>query len=206
MTVTSATAPPRRRRSGTEQGVPAVPRAADAPLGPDTDTGAALTALYAAHRLALLRAAVLLVGDRDTAEDLVQDAFADMCRRWPRLRDQDRAAAYLRTAVVNRSRSALRHRGVVDRHGRRQGPPATAAPADVAALSGETRRAVLDALGTLPRRQREVLVLRHYLELSEAEIADALGIRPGSVKTHASRGAAALRTRLGTRLADREDR
>lgn len=201
MTLTS---PPRRRPDGIEQGVTAVQRPADAPapLGPDADVGAALASLYATHRLALLRAAVLLVGDRETAEDLVQDAFTDMCRRWPRLQEPERAAAYLRAAVVNRSRSALRHRAVVDRHGRRQGPPPTAPAADVAALAVEARRTVLDALASLPRRQREVLVLRHYLELSEAEIADVLGIRPGSVKTHASRGAAALRNRL----ADREDR
>lgn len=172
-------------------------RSADAGPDAEPELDAALTALYATQRLPLLRAAVLLVRDPGTAEDVVQDAFADMCRRWPELRDQERAAAYLRAAVVNRSRSALRHRGVVDRHARREGPPAVAPGADTAVLATAQRTEVLTALAALPRRQREVLVLRHYLELSEAEIAAALGIRPGSVKTHASRGAAALRARLG---------
>ena len=174
--------------------------------GSDIDVDTALAELYAAHRLTLVRAAVLLVRDRGTAEDLVQDAFADMCRRWPTLRDRDLAAAYLRTAVVNRSRSALRHRGVVDRHGRREGPPPSAPGADTAVLATVQRAEVLDALATLSRRQREVLVLRHYLDLSEAEIAASLGIRPGSVKTHASRGAAALRDRLSALAHDREVR
>ena len=106
----------------------------------------------------------------------------------------DKALAYLRQAVVNRSRSALRHRGVVGRHrhaprGRCPTPPG----ADEAALAADRRDAVLDAMRELPDRQREVLALRYYLDLSEAEIADALGISRGAVKSHASRGSAALR-------------
>ncbi|MGN6251238.1 MAG: RNA polymerase sigma factor [Marmoricola sp.] len=177
---------------------PGGPGAVPSPEDREADVGTALAALYAEHRVPLLRAAVLLVRDRATAEDLVQDAFADMCRRWPVLADHERAAAYLRTAVVNRARSALRHRAVVDRHRRTDGGPGTAAGADAGVLADAQRREVLDALALLPRRQQEVLVLRHYLDLSEAEIAETLGIRPGSVKTHASRGAAALRARLGT--------
>jgi RNA polymerase sigma factor (sigma-70 family) len=117
--------------------------------------------------------------------------------RWGRLRDDDKALAYLRQAVVNRSRSVLRHRGVVERHVRASSGTEVSPPSDTGALEADRRVAVLDALGQLPDRQREVLVLRHYLELSEAEIADALGIARGSVKSHASRGAAALRELLG---------
>ena len=99
-------------------------------------------------------------------------------------------------AVVNRSRSALRHRGVVERHAARQAPPADEPPADEGIAGAGRRTAVLDALRRLPDRQREVLALRYYLDLSEAEIADALGIARGSVKAHASRGAATLRSLL----------
>ncbi len=159
----------------------------------------ALSALYAAHWRQLVRLAVLLVGDVGTAEEVVQDAFVAMHGRWGRLRDNDKALAYLRQAVVNRSRSVQRHRAVVERHARSVAarPDPAAPPSDASALDADRRIAVLDALGRLPDRQREVLVLRHYLELSEAEIADALGIARGSVKSHASRGSAALRVLLG---------
>lgn len=159
----------------------------------------ALEELYAAHWGQLVRLAVLLVRDVGTAEEVVQDAFVAMHGRWGRLRENDKALAYLRQAVVNRSRSVLRHRVVVDRHLRSAGAAAgdSAPPSDTPALEADRRSAVLTALGQLPDRQREVLVLRHYLDLSEAEIADALGIARGSVKSHASRGSAALRDLLG---------
>jgi RNA polymerase sigma-70 factor (sigma-E family) len=161
----------------------------------DADT--ALEQLYAAHWRGLVRLAVLLLRDQGAAEEVVQDAFVAMHLRWRSLRDPDKALAYLRQAVVNRSRSALRHRGVVERYVARQQPALSAAdPADASALVRDRRDAVLDALRALPTRQREVLVLRHYLELSETEIAETLGISRGSVKTHASRGTAALRTLL----------
>ncbi len=165
----------------------------------DADT--ALEQLYAAHWRGLVRLAVLLLHDQGAAEEVVQDAFIAMHGRWRSLRDPDKALAYLRQAVVNRSRSALRHRGVVERYVARQSPVvAPVDSADVPALVGDRRNAVLDALRALPTRQREVLVLRHYLELSEAEIADTLGISRGSVKAHASRGSAALRQLLGGHL------
>lgn len=166
----------------------------------------ALEALYAAHWRPLVRLAVLLVRDVGTAEEVVQDAFVATHGRWGRLRDPDRALAYLRQAVVNRSRSALRHRGVVERHARDEGllPAERAAGADDAAVAGERRATVLAALARLPERQREVLVLRHYAGLSEAEIAEALGISSGSVKTHASRGNARLRELLAPYLTEED--
>ncbi|GAA4694228.1 SigE family RNA polymerase sigma factor [Nocardioides conyzicola] len=156
----------------------------------------ALEQLYAAHWRQLVRLSVLLVRDQGVAEEVTQDAFVAVHARWSRLRDPDLALAYLRQAVVNRSRSALRHRAVVERHAARRTPPLIEAGADQAALATDRRSAVLDALRRLPQRQREVLALRYYLELSEAEIADALGISRGAVKSHASRGAAALRLLL----------
>lgn len=160
----------------------------------------ALEQLYAAHWRRLVRLSVLLVRDVGTAEEVVQDAFVSVHARWSRLRDPDRALAYLRQAVVNRSRSALRHRAVVARHAARRTTSEVEPGADHAALATDRRSAVLDALRSLPARQREVLALRYYLDLSEAEIADTLGISRGAVKSHASRGAASLRSALGPLL------
>ncbi len=162
----------------------------------DPDT--AVEELYAAHYRQLVRLSVLLVRDVPSAEEVVQDAFVAMHGRWSRLREPDKALAYLRQAVVNRSRSVLRHRGVRDRYAATyESPHLVPHPgADEAALSADRRARVLDALRELPTRQREVLALRYYLDLSEADIAATLGISRGAVKSHASRGAAALRTLL----------
>jgi len=146
--------------------------------------------LYAAHRLGLVRLATLLVDDQETAEEVVQDAFAGLQARWRRLDDPDKALAYLRAAVVNRGRSVLRRRRTVR---------AYVAPREVTFESAETaavlsagRRRVIDAVQRLSPRRREVLVLRYWSELSEAEIAAALGISPGTVKSTASRALVAL--------------
>ncbi len=161
----------------------------------------AVEQLYAAHWRGLVRLSVLLVHDQGRAEEIVQDAFVAMHGRWGRLRDPDKALAYLRQAVVNRSRSALRHRGVVERHAARERLVEPLPGADQPSLANARRAAVLSALRALPARQREVLALRYYLELSEAEIAETLGISRGAVKSHASRGADRLRDLLdGTEL------
>jgi RNA polymerase sigma-70 factor (sigma-E family) len=154
----------------------------------------AVEQLYAAHYRGLVRLSVLLVRDQGTAEEVVQDAFVAMHGRWHTLEEPHRALAYLRQTVLNRSRSVLRHRGVQARHPER--PPADAPGADASALASERRQMVLDALQRLSERQREVLVLRYYLDLDEAAIAEQLGISRGAVKSHASRGAAALRSLL----------
>ncbi len=155
----------------------------------------ALEALYAAHWRRLVRLSVLLVRDVGTAEVVVQDGFIAVHRRWDRLHDHDKALAYLRKAVVNQSRSALRHRMVVQRHVER-GPDPALPEAPGPGEGFAQRAAVLEAMRALPQRQREVLALRYYLDLSEAEIADTLGISRGAVKSHASRGASALRELL----------
>lgn len=165
---------------------------------PDADT--ALAELFAAHYAALVRMAVMLLRDQALAEDVVQESFAAVHQRWHRV-DPATAPAYLRQAVVNRSRSALRRRSVTLAH--RPDPLPDAPPADQALLRGERREAVLSALAGLPARQREVLVLRHYLDLSEREIARTLNISQGAVKSHAFRGSAALRERLAELLEDR---
>ncbi len=160
----------------------------------------ALEQLYAAHWRRLVRLSVLLVRDTAVAEEVVQDSFVAVHARWSRLREPDLALAYLRQTVVNRSRSALRHRAVVDRHLVRESRPVDVPGADQSALASARRTAVLDAMRMLPQRQREVLALRYYLDLSEAEIAEALGISRGAVKSHASRGSAALRNLLEEEL------
>jgi RNA polymerase sigma-70 factor (sigma-E family) len=162
------------------------------------DADDAVEQLYAAHYRQLVRLSVLLVRDPETAEEVVQDAFVAMHGRWRSLREPDKALAYLRQAVVNRSRSVLRRRVVAARH-----VPEPVAPrpgADEDTVVAERRTHVLEALRALPQRQREVVALRYYLDLSEAQIADALGISNGAVKSHASRAAAALRTSLGPLL------
>lgn len=170
------------------------------PRGVRTDPAEAdraIVVLYETHWQPLVRLAVLLTGDASAGEDVVQDAFVALSRRWSRLRDPDRAAGYLRRSVVNGARSQLRHRAVVERElARARHRFEHHEAADAPGLVADRRDAVLAALARLPRRQREVLALRYYLDLSEAEIATALGISRGSVKAHASRGAAALRDLL----------
>ena len=158
---------------------------------PRWDADTAVDELYAAHYRQLVRLSVLLVRDQETAEEVVQDSFVAMHGRWRSLRDPDNGLAYLRQTVVNRSRSVLRRRGVQARHTPTVPPDVHGADED--AMAAERRRVVLDALRALPDRQREVLALRYYLDLSEADIASTLGISKGAVKSHASRGVAALR-------------
>ena len=153
-----------------------------------------LTAVYRGHYRSLVRLASLLVGDVGVCEEIVQDAFVRTFQQPPRLREGDRLPAYLRSAVLNGARSHLRHRLVRRRH--LIAVPEPAPGADHSAMASVETDRVLAALRSLPARQREVLVLRYYLDLSEADIAATLGIAPGSVKTHAHRGLATLGDRL----------
>jgi RNA polymerase sigma-70 factor (sigma-E family) len=154
------------------------------------DPSPTITDLYHAHRLGLVRLAVLLVDDQATAEDVVQDAFAGLYQRWARLRETDKALGYLRTAVVNNARSVLRRRQTARKYVVPHQPNAGSAESEV--MLAAEHREVLQALGRLAPRQREVLVLRYWSDLSEAEIADTLGISRGAVKSTASRAMDAL--------------
>jgi len=154
----------------------------------------AVTELYSLHYRALVRLAALLVRDTPTAEEVVQDAFVKMHGGWQRLRDADKALAYLRQSVVNGARSVLRHRSVVDKN--LQKAPPDMPSAEHGALVLLERSAVVKALRGLPERQREAIVLRYYADLSEAEIADTMGISRGAVKSHTARGMASLRAAL----------
>ncbi len=160
----------------------------------DWDAGRAVTALYSAHYRSLVRLAALLVRDIATAEEVVQESFVSMHGGWRRLRDSEKALSYLRQSVVNRSRSVLRHRVVVDRNAPK--PPPDMPSAEQGAIALLERSAVVAALRTLPARQREALVLRYYGDLSEAQIAAAMGISRGAVKSHTARAMSALRVVL----------
>jgi RNA polymerase sigma-70 factor (sigma-E family) len=150
--------------------------------------------LYRAHALALTRVAKLLLGDQASAEDVVHDAFINLYRALPRLGERDQILPYLRTCVINGSRSALRSRRRALLRKLYHEPAAPSA--ESALVTGEDRREVLAAIARLPRRTREVIVLRYYLDLTEQEIAAALGVHRGTVSSTASRGLAAIAREL----------
>jgi RNA polymerase sigma-70 factor (sigma-E family) len=163
-----------------------------------SDAGPPVTALYQAHGVGLIRLAVVMLGDRPAAEDVVQEAFCGLYRRWAHLADPGNALVYVRSSVLNGCRSVLRDRSRRQaRAGSQPGGPDTAESAESTALIGEEHRAVLAALRRLPDRQREALVLRFYLELSEAEIAQSMRVSQGTVKSTVSRALAALGRILG---------
>ena len=157
-----------------------------------------VAAIYRQHHADLVRLALLLVGDRASAEDVVQDVFTRLCTSG-RVLAQDSALAYLRTAVVNGCRSVLRRRAVARRVAITGTAPwrDTQDSAEHTAILAEDRRLVLAALAALSGRRREVLVLRFYLGLPVAEVAAILGISQGSVKSATARGLKSLAQRLG---------
>lgn len=159
-----------------------------------------LHSLYDEHWRYLVRLAVLLVDDAASAEDVVQDAFMALHKRAGTLRDPDAALAYLRTSVLNLSRSVIRRRQVARKH-LKVAEPQDAPSADHDVLIRDEHRAALRAVRALPRHQREVLILRYWSDLSERQIAETLGISQGAVKSAASRGIATLHKVLGGELA-----
>ena len=169
-------------------------RAGLASVPADVEADRAVTALYAEHYRTLLGLAAFLVRDNSTAEEVVQDSFVAMHCGWRRLRDRDKALAYLRRSVVNRSRSVLRHRMVVDKNA--PDPLPDMPSAEQGAIAQIERSAVVDALRALPLRQREALVLRFYADLSAGQIASIMGISTGAVKSHTARGMSSMRTVL----------
>lgn len=163
----------------------------------DVGRDSAVDYLFRAHCVELVRLAYCLLGERETAEDVVQEAFASLHQNWLTLRDKSATLHYLRTAVIHRCRS--RQRQPV----RARGPqpvsiePLTAPSSEDGAMAQDEARQLAEAVQSLPRRQREVIVCRYYLELTELETATVLDIGLGSVKRHAHRGVHALSDRLG---------
>ncbi len=185
--------------SGAGTADPAASRPADIraeipSAGAGRDADDTITALYGAHYRPLVRLAMLLVHDIPTAEEVVQDSFVALHAGMSRLRDPDKALAYLRVAVVNRSRSVLRHRVVVDKLA--PGPAPDLPGAEQELITLQERSDVVSALRALPLRQREAVVLRYYAGLSETQIASTMGISRGAVKSHTSRAMSSLRDEL----------
>jgi RNA polymerase sigma-70 factor (sigma-E family) len=164
------------------------------PLDDETraDAAQAVTALYETHAVGLIRLAVVMLGDRAAAEDVVQEAFCGLYRRWGQLADTGKALRYVRSSTLNGCRSELRHRIRAERRDTQAPAAGLAASAEQTVLLGEEHQQVLSALRRLPDRQREALVLRFYLDLTEPEIAHSMGVSPGTVKSTTSRGLAAL--------------
>jgi RNA polymerase sigma factor (sigma-70 family) len=196
----------RRGRAGRGDGAPD-----DGGAGDGSAAAYAVTALYREHAVGLVRLAIIMLGDRAAAEDVVQDAFLGLYRNWRRLADPANALAYTRSAVLNRCRNALRdqarrgHRdqtagvdaslnpeGAQGSSAQPGGRLATAQSAESAVLLTEDSRRMLAVVRRLPDRQREVIVLRYYLDMSEEEAATAMGVSRGTIKSSTSRAVAAL--------------
>jgi RNA polymerase sigma-70 factor (sigma-E family) len=154
--------------------------------GSVVDADALVAALFEQEGQRLVALARFFTDDRTAAEDLVQEAFIRLARNAHRIRESEKAAAYLRSIVVNLARDHNR-RGLVSL--RHRPPAAPDAPsAEETSVRQESRREVVTALRALPRRQREALALRYYLELPVDQIAEVLGLSANSVKTHLKRG------------------
>lgn len=159
------------------------------------DSAAAVSELFRVHHLELVRLAALMTGDLATAEDVVQDVFEAMHRRWPSLRNGISGLAYARAGVLNGCRSVHRRNAVRRKHAASLGELPGSGP-DAAGAAAD-RDVLATALRRLPRRQREVIVLRYYCDLDAAEIGALLRIGPSAVRSTMSRGLAALALTMG---------
>jgi RNA polymerase sigma-70 factor (sigma-E family) len=168
------------------------PEAAGAKSAARENAEEAVAALYQASALSLIRMAYVMLDDLQGAEDVVQEAFYGLYRRWGRLKDADHAIFYVRAAVLNGCRSALRHRAVRRRVLADQPDHRPAVSAEALVIKGEEREQVIRALARLPHRQREALVLRFYLELPDDQIARVMDIRQSTVRSTVARALEAL--------------
>ena len=156
------------------------------PAGLQTSAHLDLEQLYRREYPALVRLAATLVQDQDDAQDVVHEAFVGLQRRWPRLEDPGRAAGYLRVSVINGARSLHRRRALVRR--RPLVDSSVAPAADAPALLREEYLAVVAAVRRLPRRQLQAVALRYWSQMSDGDIAAALGVSEVTVRSHISRG------------------
>jgi RNA polymerase sigma-70 factor (sigma-E family) len=171
-------------------------RRRDAPGPGAADAADSVTALYQAHAVGLIRLAIIMLGDRAAAEDVVQDAFLGLYRHWDGLSDTANALTYVRSSVLNRCRSVLKQLPRRDRRDRAAAASGelskSGESAEASVLLSEEHREMLAAIRTLPDRQREALVLRFYLDMSEEETAHAMRISRGTVKSATSRAITTL--------------
>ncbi|GAA2709435.1 MULTISPECIES: SigE family RNA polymerase sigma factor [Streptomyces] len=174
---------------------PATPRTGDADEAMAAGTTVDhLTETYRAHYRSLLGLAALLLDDTASCEDVVQEAFIRVHSARGRVRDPEKTLAYLRQTVVNLSRSALRRRILGLKLLSK--PMPDMASAEEGAYEQLERDQLIKAMRGLQRRQREVLVLRYFADMTEAQVAETLGLSLGSVKAYGSRGIAALRVAM----------
>jgi len=175
-------------------GAPAAARpvASTTGTGPAGTAEGAVTALYEAHALGMIRLAHIMLGDRQSAEDVVQEAFCGLYRRWTHLADTGSAVHYVRSAVLNHCRSVLRRRATSRAPQRVTSHPESVRSAEAAVLTREERDEIMRAVRRLPPRQREALVLRFYLDLSAEETAITMGISASSVRSATHRALASL--------------
>jgi RNA polymerase sigma-70 factor (sigma-E family) len=182
------------RRAPGDVATPAAEAGAGVEVVGAVDRRTALSDLYRAEYRNLVRLATLLVDQQEAAEEIVQEAFVRLDRSWDRVQDAAARPAYLRSIVMNLARSGLRRRMVARRHRPDSRPDAPAA--EQHAVLREDQREVLAALDTLSMRQRQCVVLRFYEDMTDVQIAEALGISPGSVKQHLHRAMQSLTDRL----------
>jgi RNA polymerase sigma-70 factor (sigma-E family) len=177
--------------------------AADSPWTATTAVQAAVGArpawesLYSSQWLPMVRLAALLVDDRFVAEDVVQDAFIGLHRNYANVQDPAAVVAYLRQSVVNGARSVLRRRRVMRRHILNRRLREVDGSSTNELVVSDENLDLMNAVRGLTRRQREVVVLRYWLRLSEAEIAAALGVSTGTIKSTASLAVSNLKSKLG---------
>jgi RNA polymerase sigma-70 factor (sigma-E family) len=171
---------------------PTGPASSAEPAKP-ADPAEAVSAMYQAHALSMIRLAHVIVGSRATAEDVVQDAFLGLYRRWNHLASTDKALSYVRSSVLNGCRSVLRGNARLDLSGSDQ---AATLSAETTVLASEDHRQLANALRGLPHRQRSVLVLRYYLDVADEQIARDLAVSESTVRSVRRRGLAALRRAL----------
>jgi RNA polymerase sigma-70 factor (sigma-E family) len=160
------------------------------------EAAVAVSSLYQASALGLIRLAYVILGDRQAAEDVVQEAFIGLFRRWDRLSNVEGAEYYVRVSVLNGCRSALRRRSVAVSQVLYELP---APSAEVAVLGNEERTELIRAIDQLPRRQRETVVLRYYLDLPDNEIATLMGINASTVRSTVHRALEAVGRKLKER-------
>lgn len=165
------------------------------------DRDADFSAYMQARQASLLRTAYLLTGDRHTAEDLVQTAFARLYLSWDKVREQGSIDGYVRRILVNEHNSLWRRAW----KRREQASETLPERPHHDEYDGGAGRELWELVQTLPDRARAVVVLRYYEELSEAETAETLGISVGTVKSQASRALATLRDRAPQTLNPREE-
>jgi RNA polymerase sigma-70 factor (sigma-E family) len=157
---------------------------------PAAGARSALCDLYGVRYQSLVRLAAVVVQDAETAEEVVQDSFMALYGAWSRLHETSKARAYLRQSVVNRAMSVLRHRAVEKKYAAALASEESTEQEIIILLE---RSALVAALRRLPARQREAVVLRFYADLPEADVAKAMGISRGAVKSHVARGVSTLR-------------